>query len=68
MLRDVAKPLDAGRLERDVGVETTGDGAVDEDLLLLLQQLDQLLLGANVALDSSVDVVQEAGNGELFGE
>ena len=35
------------RFEADVGVEAAGDGAVDDGLLLLLQQLDQLLLGAD---------------------
>ena len=68
MLRHVAQPLDAGGLEADVGVEAAGDGAVDDGLLLLLQQLDQLLLGADVAPDPPVRVVEEADDGGLFGE
>ena len=67
MLRHVAQPLHAGGLEADVGVEAAGDGAVDDGLLLLLQQLDQLLLGADVAPDPPVRVVEEADDGGLFG-
>ena len=52
----------------DGGVEAAGDGAVDDGLLLLLQQLDQLLLGADVASDAPVRVVEEADDGGLFGE
>src|SRR5690606_4510721 len=48
MLRHIPQPFHAGGLEADVGVEAAGDGAVDDGLLLLLQQLDQLLLGADV--------------------
>ena len=39
-----------------------------DGLLLLLQQLDQFPLGADVALDATVRVVEVAGNGGLFGE
>ncbi len=66
MVRHVPQPLHAGGLEADAGVEAAGDGAVDDGLLLLLQQLDQLLLGANVAPDASVCVVEEADDGGLF--
>ena len=38
MLRNIAQPLDPGGLEADVGVEATGDGPVNDGLLLLLQQ------------------------------
>ena len=48
MLRHIAEPLDAGGLEGDVGVEAAGDGLVDDGLLLLLQQRDELPLGADV--------------------
>jgi hypothetical protein len=43
MLRQIPQPLHAGGLEADVGVEAAGDGAVDDGLLLLLQQLDSFL-------------------------
>ena len=65
---DVAEPLDAGGLEGDVGVEAAGDGAVDDGLPLLLQQRDELLLGADVAADAVVHVVEVADDGALFGE
>ena len=68
MLRHLPQPLHARRLEPDVGVEAAGDGAVDDGLLLLLQQLDQLLLGADVAPDATVHVVEEADDGGLFGD
>ena len=68
MRGDVAEPLDAGGLEGDVGVEAAGDGAVDDGLPLLLQQRDELLLGADVASDAVVDVVEVADDGALFGE
>ena len=68
MLRHVPKPLHTGGFEADVGVEAAGDGAVNDGLLLLLQQLDQLLLGADVAPDPPVRVVEEPDDGGLFGE
>jgi len=67
MLRDIPEPGDAGWFQRDGGVEATGDGAVDDGLLLLLQQLDQLLLGADVAPDPPVRVVEEADDRGLLG-
>ena len=57
MLRHVAEPLDAGGLEADVGVEASRDGSVDDGLLLLLQQGDELALGADVPPDAPVYVV-----------
>ena len=68
MRRHVAEPLDAGGLEADVGVEAAGDGAVDDGLPLLLQQRDELLLGADVASDAVVHVVEVPDDGALFGE
>ena len=53
-------------LRRTLRVEAAGDGAVDDGLLLLLQQLDQLLLGADVAPDPPVHVVEETDDGGLF--
>ena len=73
MRRHVAQPLDAGGLVGRVGlagadVDLAGDGLVDDGLLLLLQQRTQLLLGADVAPDAPVGVVEEADDGGLFGE
>ena len=64
--RDVAEPGDAGGLEGDVGVEAAGDGAVDDGLLLLVQQPDQLPLGADETVDLPVRVVQKPHDGRLF--
>src|ERR1035437_7779258 len=44
MLRNVAEPGYAGRFEGDGGVETAGNGAVDDGLLLLVEQHDHLSL------------------------
>ncbi|MCP9900816.1 hypothetical protein KBZ12_10285 [Cyanobium sp. Cruz CV13-4-11] len=41
---------------------------MNDGLLLLLQQIDQLLLGAYVAADFAVGVVEEPDDGGLFGE
>jgi len=68
MIRHIAQPLHTGRLKADIGIDASGDGAVDDGLLLLLQQLDQLLLGADVAPDLSFIVVEKADDGCLFGE
>ena len=68
MLRNVAEPLDAGGFEADVGVEATGDGPVDDGLLLLLQQRNELPLGADVPPDAPVYVVQVPHDGGLFWE
>ena len=47
-------------------IDLAHDGLVDDGLLLLLQQLDQPFLGADVALDTPVGVVEEAGDGGLL--
>ena len=49
-------------------IDLAGDGLVDDGLSLFLEQGDQLLLGSDVALDASVGVVEEVGDGGLFGE
>ena len=68
MLWHVAEPIDAGGLEADAGIETAGDGLVDDGLLLLFQQRDELALGGDVVLDAAVGVVEVADHGALFGE
>ena len=68
MLRRGPQPLHSGGLEADVGVEAARDGTVDEGLLLLLQQRDQLLLGADVAPNAPIGMVEEADDGGLFGK
>ena len=39
---------------------------MDDGLLLLFQERDQLLLGADVALDTVVDMIEEADDGVLL--
>ena len=68
MFRHIAEPLDAGRLEADVGVEAARDGATDDGLPLLLQQRDEATLRADVASDASVGVVKVSYDGALLGE
>ena len=73
MLRHVPQPLDAGRLVGRVGlagadVDPARDRLVDDGLLLLLQQRDQLLLGADVASNAPLGVVKKADDGDLFGQ
>ena len=66
MLWNLADPGDAGGFEFGVGIEAAGDGAVDDGLLLLVEQSDELALGADEAVDLPVRVVQEADDGELL--
>ena len=49
-------------------VDLARDGLLNDGLLLLLQQLDQFPLDADVALDATIRVVEVTGNGGLFGE
>src|SRR5215510_5373799 len=67
MLRHVAQPLHARRFEADVGVEAASYGAVDDYLLLFLQQLDQLVLGLDVAPNSPVHVIEQTDDSGLLG-
>ena len=73
MLRHVPQPLHAGGLVGRVRLGVRVDHGPSrrwwmKGLLLLLQQLDQLLLGADVAPDAPVGVVEIADDGGLFGE
>ena len=45
MLRNIAQPFDAGRLEPDRGIKTARDGVIDDAQLLFGQQPDKLTLG-----------------------
>lgn len=66
MLWHIPQPLDAGRLEAHIGIEAAGDGAMDDGLLLLLEQPDQLLLGRNGPPDAPVRVIEKAHDGGLL--
>src|SRR6266487_4427932 len=66
MFWNVAQPVDAGRLESGVRIDAAGDSTLDDYLLLLLQQFDQLQLGADIALDSTVGITKEPHNQGLL--
>jgi hypothetical protein len=40
MLGHLAEPGDARRFETDIRIETAGDGAVDDRLLLFFEEMD----------------------------
>src|SRR5207244_13186991 len=66
MLRHIRQPLHTRGLQTDVGIEAAGDSAVDNSLLLLLQQLDQLLLGVDVTPDPTIRMIEEADDGGML--
>jgi hypothetical protein len=66
MLRNVAEPGDAGGFEGDGGVEAAGDGAVDDGLLLLVEQRDHLPLRPDRPLQPPVRPVQKPHNRRLL--
>ena len=65
---NVAEPRNAGGLELHLRIEATGDGAVDDGLLLFVQERDQLPLGADEAIKLPVRVVEKPHDGGLFVE
>ena len=48
-------------------IDLPGNDLVDEGLLVLIEQCNQLFLGADVLLYPAVHVTEEAGDGGLFG-
>ncbi len=62
MFWQVAEPVDAGGLEADVGVEAACDGAVDDGLLLLVEQSDQPSLRADVPPNPPVGMIEKAND------
>jgi len=66
MVRNVAEPRDAGGFEGDRGVEAAGDGAVDDGLLLLVEQRDHLPLRPDRPLQPPVRPVQKPHNRRLL--
>ena len=69
MLRHLWKPCISGAVFRVVPKSMPRVIAlVDDGLLLLLQQRNQLLLGADVAPYVPVGMIEEAEDGGLFGE
>ena len=67
MQRNLPQPVDARLLERHVGIKAAGHGLLNEGLLLLLEQLDEPLLRADIASRHPVNVGEEGGDGALFG-
>lgn len=68
MRRNLPQPLDTGVLHRRSGVETFGDGPVDDGSFLLLQQRDGLFLESYKSVNPAGLAVEEVGNGGLLGE
>lgn len=66
MRRHVAEPLHAGGLERDTEIEPAGDGAVDDVLLLLVEERDQPALSTDGAADAGIGVLEEPDDGGLL--
>lgn len=66
MLRNITKPGDSGGFEGGVGVEAASDGAVDDGLLLLVQQPNQLPLGPNKPINLPIRMIQKPHDGGLF--
>ena len=59
MLRHVAQPLDARRLQPHIEVESPRHRLVDDRLFLLVQQLDLAAFGADESAHEAVVVVEE---------
>ncbi len=51
MLRYLGQPFEAGGLHGCVGIEAARHGAMDDGLLLFVQEFDQPLLGADEAAE-----------------
>ena len=66
MLRNISHPVDERGFEGGVGVETAGDGPVDDGLLLLVQHLDQSPPIMDEAGDLAVHRVEVAYYAILF--
>ena len=66
MLRNVAEPGDAGGLEGYGGVEAASDGAMDDGLLLLVEQRDRLPLCPDRPLQPPVRPFEKPNNRRLL--
>jgi hypothetical protein len=66
VLRHIAEPVDARGHEADTWIDAASDGAMDNRLLLLVQQRDQLLLGSDVAPDTPVHCSDKTHDQSLF--
>ena len=67
MLWNVTKPRDTGGFEGDGGIEAAGDGAVDDGLLLLVEQRDHLPFRPDRPVQPPVRPVQKSHYRRLFG-
>ena len=64
--RNFRQPFDAGGFEFGVGVEASGDGAVDEDGFLLVEEFDLALLLGNQGVDLRRFLIEEGDDAVLF--
>jgi len=61
-----SKPLNSRRFHPHLRVKPTGHRLVDDGLLLLVEQLDKPLLGADEAVDEEIDMGEVADDSCLF--
>src|SRR4051812_584001 len=66
MRGNLAEPLQAGVFQANVRVEASGHGVVDDEPLLLIQELDELLLGPDVVPDPAIGMVEKADDRHLL--
>ena len=67
MRRNIPQPRNAGGFEGHSGVQATGDGAVDDGLLLFVEERNDFALGADGALQPPASPLKEAHDGGLLG-
>jgi len=63
---NIPKPGSTGGLEGYIRVKTAGDGAMNDDLLLLVQQCDHLLFRPDGVVQPAGRVVEEFYDGADF--
>src|SRR5882724_10760351 len=66
MPRNIPEPADAGGFERDGWVEAAGHGALDDGLLLLVEQRDHLPFRPDRQLQLAVRPAQKSDNRRLL--
>jgi hypothetical protein len=68
VIRYIAEPWDARGFEWDRGIKTACDGAMDDHVLLFMEQIDYLSLCSNRPIQPSVRPVQEPHDRSLLND